>query len=130
MTTTSISLNEQKPLSYGADASNWLINADNLLALTALTPQFTGKIQCVYIDPPYNTGNEFHNYKDDQEHSQWLQFMRVRLHLLHSLLSPTGVLFVSIGEDECHYLKIAIDEVFGRSNYLGSLIWEKKKKPS
>ena len=125
-----VSLLEQEHLSYGNRSENRLIQADNLLALTALEPLFAERIQCVYIDPPYNTGNEFINYNDQREHSRWLQFMRDRVQILRRLLSSTGVLFVSIGEDECHYLKIVIDEIFGRSNYLGSLIWEKKKKPS
>lgn len=112
------------------DTQNMLIHGDNLLALKALEKEYSGKIKCVYIDPPYNTGNAFEHYDDNLEHSIWLGLMRKRLIILKSLLSTDGILFISIDDDEYHYLKVLCDEVFGRNNYCGSFIWEKKKKPS
>ncbi len=109
---------------------NRLIFGDNLLALKALEQEFTGRIKCVYIDPPYNTGAAFSHYDDGVEHSTWLSLMRDRLELLRTLLKPDGVLFVSIDDTEFAYLTILLDEVFGRRNSCGQFIWEKKKKPS
>jgi len=109
---------------------NMLIHGDNLLALKSLEQNYSGSIKCIYIDPPYNTGNAFEHYDDMKEHSIWLSLMKERLVLLHNLLSTDGVMFVSIDDDECHYLKVLLDEVFGRKNYTGTFIWEKKKKPS
>ena len=117
--------------SYGNPINkNMLIHGDNLLAIKALEQDYHSKIKCIYIDPPYNTGGAFEHYDDGVEHSIWLNLMRPRLMSLHSLLSDDGVLFVSISDDECHYLKIVLDEIFGRNNFIGSFIWEKKKKPS
>ena len=122
---------EKKDFSYGdPNTENMLINGDNLLALKALEQKFTGKIKCIYIDPPYNTGSAFQHYDDGVEHSKWLELMSARLILLKKLLTKDGFLFVSISDDEGHYLKVLMDEVFGRNNYIGSFIWEKKKKPA
>mgnify|MGYP000577900704 CR=1 FL=1 len=122
---------ENPDYSYGEpDSENMLIHGDNLLALKALEQEFTGKIKCIYIDPPYNTGNAFEHYDDGIEHSLWLSLMSQRLKILHNLLSKDGVIFISIDDDEVHYLKVMCDEIFGRNNFTGSLIWEKKKKPS
>ena len=101
-----------------------------LLALKALEQQFAEQVKCIYIDPPYNTGSAFKHYDDGLEHSIWLGLMKERLELLKVMLKDSGVLFVSIDDDECHYLKILCDEIFGRENYCGSFIWERKKKPS
>lgn len=109
---------------------NRLIYGDNLLALKALEQEFTGTVKCVYIDPPYNTGSAFAQYDDGLEHSVWLTLMRDRLELLRTLLAPDGVLFASIDDNEAAYLKVLLDEVFGRRNFCGTLVWEKKKKPS
>jgi adenine-specific DNA-methyltransferase len=98
-----------------------LIHGDNLLALKALEQEFTGKIKCVYIDPPYNTGNAFEHYDDGIEHSLWLQLMRDRLVVLRQLLRPDGFLCCHIDDSEGHYLKVLLDEVFGRENYLTTL---------
>jgi len=117
--------------SYGEPKSdNMLIHGDNLLALKALEQDFTGKIKCIYIDPPYNTGNAFTKYDDNLEHSIWLSLMKPRLLLLKNLLSSDGVIFISIDDDEQAYLKILCDEVFERKNFCGTFIWEKKRKPS
>ena len=104
---------------------NRLIFGDNLLALKALEQEFTGKIKCVFIDPPYNTGSAFEHYDDGVEHSVWLSLMRDRLELIHRLLSNDGSLWITIDDNEAHYLKILCDQVFGRPNYVASMVWEK-----
>jgi adenine-specific DNA-methyltransferase len=109
---------------------NILIHGDNLLALKALEAEFTGRIKCIYIDPPYNTGSAFSHYDDGLAHSSWLSLMRDRLELLRRLLRDDGILFCSIDETEAAYLIVLLDEIFGRKNNCGQLIWEKKKKPS
>lgn len=96
---------------------NMLIHGDNLLALRALEENFTGAVKCIYIDPPYNTGNAFDQYDDNIEHSLWLSLMRERLIRLRNLLTDDGVIFVQINDDEAAYLRVLLDEVFGRSNY-------------
>ena len=113
---------EDTEKSYGdPDSENMLIHGDNLIALQALQQDFVGKIKCIYIDPPYNTGSAFEYYDDDVEHSIWLSLMRKRLLLLHSLLEDDGFLCCHIDASESHYLKVVLDEIFGRSNYLTSL---------
>ena len=109
---------------------NMLIHGDNLLALKALEQDYAGRVKCIYIDPPYNTGNAFEHYDDGLEHSIWLSLMRERLELLKNLLREDGILFVQIDDSEQAYLKILLDEIFGRKNFCGQFIWEKKKKPS
>lgn len=109
---------------------NMLIKGDNLLALKALEQTHAGAIRCIYIDPPYNTGSAFAHYDDGLAHSLWLSLMRSRLEILHTLLHPSGIIFVSIDDEEHAYLKVMMDEIFGRKNFCGNLIWEKKKKPS
>ena len=122
---------EDKEKSYGdSDSENMLIHGDNLLALKALEQKYSNSIKCIYIDPPYNTGNAFEHYDDNLEHSIWLNLMSQRLQILHNLLSDDGVIFISIDDDEYHYLKVLCDEIFSRKNYTGTFIWEKKKKPS
>lgn len=111
------------------DTENMLIHGDNLLALKALETRFAGQVKCIYIDPPYNTGTAFEHYDDNLEHSQWLNLMRPRLQLIHSLLSEEGSLWISIDDDEGHYLKVLCDEVFGRNNFISTVIWEKKFSP-
>lgn len=115
-------LREDPEKSYGdPDSENMLIHGDNLIALQALQQDFAGKIKCIYIDPPYNTGSAFEYYDDDVEHSIWLSLMRKRLLLLHSLLSDDGFLCCHIDDSESHYLKVVLDEIFGRSNYLTTM---------
>lgn len=117
--------------SYGdANSQNMLIYGDNLLALKALEQDFAGLIKCIYIDPPYNTGSAFEHYDDNLEHSTWLSLMKPRLEILKNLLHPTeGSIWISIDDDECHYLKVLCDEVFGRNNFVSNVIWEKKYAP-
>ncbi len=102
---------------------NLLIHGDNLLALKALEQEYAGKVKCVFIDPPYNTGSAFPDYEDGVEHSLWLSLMRDRLQLLRSLLCHTGSLWVSIDDHEAHYLKVILDELFGRECFVGSVVW-------
>src|SRR5574344_1508200 len=105
--------------SYGdTTTGNMLIHGDNLLALKALEQDYTGKIKCIYIDPPYNTGNAFEHYDDNVEHSKWLSLMKQRLEILKNLLSNDGFFCCHIDDSEGHYLKVLLDEIFGRDNYL------------
>lgn len=120
----------EKQEHYGAsDANNLLIQGDNLIALRALLPFYKGKVKCIYIDPPYNTGSAFAHYDDNLEHSQWLSTMLPRLQLLRQFLSEDGSIWVSIDDDEQAYLKVILDEIFGRQNFVSSVIWEKKFSP-
>ena len=109
---------------------NRLIFGDNLLALKALEQEFAGKIKCIYIDPPYNTGAVFTHYDDGVEHSLWLSLMRDRIELLGKLLSGDRSIFVQIDDNEGHYLKVLMDEVFGRQNFMTSFIWQKVDSPN
>lgn len=104
---------------------NRLIFGDNLLALKALEQEFTGKVKCVFIDPPYNTGSAFAHYEDGLEHSIWLGLMRDRLEVIRRLLSEDGLLWITIDDNEAHYLKVLCDEVFGRTNFLANFVWQK-----
>lgn len=108
---------------------NKLIFGDNLLALKALEQDYTGKIKCICIDPPYNTGAAFEHYDDGIEHSLWLSLMRERLYILRALLSEDGSIWISIDDNECHYLKVLCDEVFGRNNFIGNVVWQKRTSP-
>src|SRR5207247_11306761 len=103
-----------------------LIFGDNLLALKALEQEFAGKIKCVYIDPPYNTGSAFTHYDDGVEHSLWLSLMRDRLELLRRLLRDDGSIWISIDDNECHYLKVLMDEVFGRRCFVACNVWQRR----
>ena len=102
---------------------NRLIFGDNLLALKALEAEFAGKVKCVYIDPPFNTGQAFEHYDDGIEHSLWLSLMRDRIQLLFRLLEPNGTIWVHLDDNEVHYLKVMMDEVIGRQNYITSIVW-------
>ncbi len=117
--------------SYGdPDSENMLIHGDNLLALKALEQDFTGKIKCIYIDPPYNTGSAFDHYDDNLEHSIWLSLMKPRLEILKNLLRPTdGSIWISIDASESHYLKVLCDEIFGRNNFIDEVIWQRSYAP-
>ena len=108
---------------------NMLIHGDNLISLSALEAEFAGRIRCVYIDPPYNTGTAFAHYDDGLEHSIWLGLMRERLESLNKLLANDGSVWISIDDDEQAYLKVLCDEVFGRQNFVATVVWEKKYSP-
>lgn len=130
------------------DSGNLIINGDNLEALKSLLPKYEGKVNCIYIDPPYNTGNESWVYNDNvnspqmkkwlgtvvgkesedlTRHDKWLCMMYPRLKLLHKLLAKDGVIFISIDDNEQANLKLMMDEIFGVGNFITSIIWQKKK---
>ena len=113
---------EDKEKSYGdKNTGNMLIHGDNLLALKALEREYSGKIKCIYIDPPFNTGAAFEHYDDNLEHSIWLNLMRKRLMILRNLLADNGVILVHLDDEELHYLKIIMDEIFGRNKFVSSI---------
>ena len=126
---------------------NLIIHDDNLHALKALIPRYAGRVNCIYIDPPYNTGNEGWIYNDNvnnplmqqwfnanspvdgedlERHDKWLCMMWPRLHLLRELLAEDGVIFISIDGNEQHHLRTLMDEIFGEENFVESFVWKKK----
>ena len=105
---------------------NVLIRGDNLLALKALESSHAAEVSCIFIDPPYNTGSAFAHYDDGVEHSIWLSLMRERVEVLHRLLADDGSFWVSVDDNEAHYLKVLCDEIFGRRNFVTNVIWQKK----
>ena len=122
---------ETVPELSGGDSSaeSMLIQGDNLHALKALLPYYAGAVKCIYIDPPYNTKSAFEHYDDNLEHSQWLSLMYPRLELLRDLLSEDGSIWVSIDDNEGHYLKVIMDEIFGRKNFVANVVWQKRTSP-
>lgn len=139
-------------LSCGDEQSgNLLVQGDNLHALKALLPRYAGKVKCIYIDPPYNTGNEKWAYNDNvnspeirkwlgeavgkegetlDRHDRWLCMMYPRLLLLRKLLSDDGIIFISIGDDELGHLILMMDEIFGKNNQIANFVWKSRAKPS
>lgn len=119
---------ENPEYSYGdPNTGNMLIHGDNLLALKALEQDYAGKVKCIYIDPPYNTGSAFEHYDDGIEHSLWLNLMKIRLQILWSLLHPTqGSIWISIDDREMPYLRVLLDEICGRTNFIASNVWQKR----
>ncbi|MDD2335320.1 MAG: site-specific DNA-methyltransferase [Geobacteraceae bacterium] len=123
-------LEELPELSAGeASTENTLIQGDNLDALKALLPYYAGEVKCIYIDPPYNTRSAFEHYDDNLEHSQWLAMIYPRLESLRELLAEEGSIWVSIDDNEGHYLKVIMDEVFGRRNFVANVLWQKRTSP-
>jgi adenine-specific DNA-methyltransferase len=119
-------LEEAPDLSAGdADTANMLIHGDNLEALKALLPFYAGRVKCIYIDPPYNTRSAFEQYDDNLEHSQWLAMMWPRLELLRDLLSEDGSIWVQLDDNEAHYARVILDEIFGRKNFVADVTWQK-----
>lgn len=120
------------PMSEHGDgnAENLLIQGDNLDALKALLPFYRGRVKCIFIDPPYNTKSAFEHYDDNLEHSQWLSMMYPRLVLLRELLHESGSIWVTIDDNEGHYLKVLMDEVFGRQNFVVNALWQKRTSPN
>jgi adenine-specific DNA-methyltransferase len=118
-----------RPRGDGDIFDNRLVFGDNLLALKALESEFAGKVKCIFIDPPYNTGSAFEHYDDGIEHSLWLSLMRDRLEILRRLLANDGSLWIVIDDNEAHYLKVLCDETFGRANFVSNVIWEKADSP-
>jgi len=124
---TEKSYHAEKRISENDCFDNQLIFGDNLLALKALEQEYAGKVKCVFIDPPYNTGSTFTHYDDGLEHSLWLSLIRDRLEIIRTLMSDDGSLWITIDDNEVHYLKILCDEIFGRQGFVASLAWEKDK---
>lgn len=119
----------KREASYGdaaAATENLIIQGDNLLALKALIPFYAGRVKCIFIDPPYNTQSAFEHYDDRLEHSQWLSMMYPRLVLLRELLAEDGSIWVTIDDNESHYLKVLMDEVFGRKCFISSIAWQNR----
>ena len=140
-----------KSLRAAGSDDNLIIHGDNLHALKALLPRYAGRVKCIYIDPPYNTGNEGWVYSDSvnsplmkewlkqngpvdnedlERHDKWLCMMWPRLHLLKELLAEDGVIFVSIDDNEQHRLRMLMDEIFGEGNSISEIIWQKKYAPA
>ncbi|GAA9004630.1 hypothetical protein HpHA116_11140 [Helicobacter pylori] len=105
--------------------TNYLIKGNNLIALHSLKKKFAKQVKCIYIDPPYNTGNDSFNYNDNFNHSSWLVFMKNRLEVAREFLSDDGVIFVQCDDNEQAYLKVLMDETFGRENFIACFVWEK-----
>ncbi|XXY46581.1 site-specific DNA-methyltransferase [Sorangium sp. So ce269] len=122
---TALSYHAAKPVTDHDLFDNRLIHGDNLLALKALEQEFAGKIKCIYIDPPFNTGKAFEHYDDGLEHSLWLDLMARRVELMRTLMADGGVLFVHLDQEEVHYMKVVLDEVFGRPQFLGQIAYER-----
>ena len=120
---------EEQLSSFHAD-DNFIIKGDNLVVLHSIKDIFREKVKLIYIDPPYNTGNEHFNYHDNFDHSAWLSFMKERLEIAKELLSPDGTLWINIDDRESHYLKVICDEIFGRDNFIINFIWQKKYSPA
>jgi adenine-specific DNA-methyltransferase len=124
-------LDQVPELSYGdQDTDNMIIQGDNLEALKSLIPTHAGKVKCIFIDPPYNTKSAFEHYDDNLEHSKWLSMIYPRLELLHQLLAENGSIWITLDDNESHYLKVIMDEIFGRINFISNSIWQKKYAPS
>jgi adenine-specific DNA-methyltransferase len=126
----SLSHHAARRVSEGDIFDNRLIFGDNLLALKALELELSGKVKCIFIDPPYNTGSAFEQYEDGLEHSVWLSLVQARLEALRRLLAQTGSLWITIDDNEAHYLKVLCDEVFGRDNFIATLVWQKRVSPA
>lgn len=109
-----------------ATPGNLLVQGDNLQALKALLPFYRGQVKCIFIDPPYNTRSAFEHYDDNLEHSQWLSMMLPRLQLLREFLREDGSIWVTIDDNEGHYLKVLMDEVFGRRGFVMNCVWQKR----
>lgn len=123
-------LNKKRGLSEDTITDNLIIKGNNLLALHSLKKEFAGKVKLIYIDPPYNTGNDGFAYNDNFNHSSWLTFMKNRLEVARELLREDGCIFISIDDNECAYLKILCDEIFKRENYVATFPWRKRTAKS
>lgn len=121
---------EKSNIKNDPSTENMLIHGDNLLALKALESKYAGQVKCIYIDPPYNTGTAFEHYDDNLEHSTWLSLMKPRLEILRNLLDEEhGTIWISIDSDECHYLKVLCDQIFGRRNFVDEVVWQRAYAP-
>jgi adenine-specific DNA-methyltransferase len=123
-------LAEEEKYSHGdPDAGNIIVQGDNLEALKALLPFYAGQVKCIYIDPPYNTGSAFEHYDDNMEHTQWLSMIYPRLKLLKRFLRQDGAIFIQLDDNEQAYAKVICDEIFGRKNFVTSIVWQKRTSP-
>ena len=121
-------LRHDPALSAGAGGSgNMLVQGDNLEALKALLPYYGARVKCIFIDPPYNTGSAFAHYDDNLEHAEWLNMMYPRLELLRKFLREDGSIWVTIDDHQAHYLKVIMDELFGRKNFVANCVWQKRR---
>jgi adenine-specific DNA-methyltransferase len=119
-------LEAENDLSFGdSNSENMLIQGDNLEALKALLPYYTGQVKCIFIDPPYNTRSAFEHYDDNLEHSIWLSILYPRMELLRDLMKEDGSIWIVIDDNEGHYLKVIMDEIFNRKNFVASIVWQK-----
>lgn len=116
-------LNKKRGLPEDTITDNLIIKGNNLLALHSLKKEFAGKVKLIYIDPPYNTGNDGFKYNDSFNHSTWLTFMKNRLQIAKDLLSVDGSIFIQLDNNETHYAKILLDEIFGRKHFQREIIW-------
>jgi len=116
-----------KPCKTFSEDDNLIIKGNNLLALASLLKRYEGKVKCIYIDPPYNTGSDSFNYNDNFNHSTWLTFMKNRLELARKLLRDDGVIFVQCDNNEQAYLKVLMDDIFKRENFLTTIVWMNKE---
>jgi len=119
----------EHPVTQLQPTDNLIIKGNNLLALHSLTRRFGGKVKLIYIDPPYNTGNDSFGYNDRFNHSTWLTFMRSRLEAARALLRKDGSIWINIDDTEAHYLKVLTDEVFERENFVRNVLWQKRTSP-
>jgi adenine-specific DNA-methyltransferase len=114
-------------LSYGEQhAPNFIIHGENYAVLNSLLNCYQGSIRCVYIDPPYNNQEKYTHYTDELSHDVWLSDIKSRMAILLKLLTEDGSLWVSIDDREVHYLKILLDEIFGRDNFLNTIVWQQR----
>ncbi len=119
-------INKKRGLPENTITDNLIIKGNNLLALHSLKKEFAGRVKLIYIDPPYNTGNDGFKYNDNFNHSTWLTFMKNRLTVARELLKDDGSIWVSLDDKEMHYCKVLMDEIFGRDNFISTIIWNSK----
>ena len=119
---------EENPMIKNDD--NLIIKGNNLIALHSLKKKFAGKVKLIYIDPPYNTGNDSFKYNDNFNHSTWLTFMKNRLEIAREFLSEDGLIFIHLDYNESHYLKVLMDEIFGKNSFVNEIIWRRKQATS
>jgi adenine-specific DNA-methyltransferase len=122
--TRDVELNKKRGLPEDTITGNLIIKGNNLLALHSLKKEFAGKVKLIYIDPPYNTGNDGFKYNDSFNQSSWMSFMKNRLEVAKQLLSKDGSIWINIDDSEAHYLKIIADEIFKKDNFIGVVIWQ------
>ena len=111
---------------HGNDFGNMIIKGDNCAVCDYIMNEFADKVKCIYIDPPYNNGEEYAHYSDVFSHKQWLDNMRSIINRLFRLLTKDGSLWISIDDNEVHYLKVLCDEIMGRSNFVTTIIWQQR----